>query len=160
MALPSSGAISLSLVNTELGKSASAAISMNDAAVRSLAGKSSGAISMSDLRGKSNIQPPTITFVSTTGSVFIDRTRHEEDKNQTITWKLGGGAVATTTITMINAHSSIYDFRIRSQTATSVIYSIASTSSIYSNYDVRITVKNAAGSASITVLKQGRSDSS
>lgn len=52
MALPSSGAISLSEVNMELGKAATAAISMNDAAVRALAGKASGAISMADLRGK------------------------------------------------------------------------------------------------------------
>lgn len=54
MALPASGAISLSAVNTELGLSATAAITMNDAAVRSLFGKSSGAITMNDGYGKSN----------------------------------------------------------------------------------------------------------
>ena len=52
MALPSTGSISMSQVRTELGLSD--AISLNLAAVRSLAGKASGAISMSDLRGKSN----------------------------------------------------------------------------------------------------------
>jgi len=51
MTLPS-GTISLSQVNTELTLSATALISLNDAAVRSLAGVASGAISMSDLQGK------------------------------------------------------------------------------------------------------------
>lgn len=43
----------MSQVNTELGRSSTALISLNDAAVRSLAGKASGTISMNDLRGKS-----------------------------------------------------------------------------------------------------------
>src|SRR5690606_17187083 len=61
MALPSSGVISLSQVNVELGKAATAAITMNDSAVRTLAGVSSGAISMSNLHGKSNIPFPTVS---------------------------------------------------------------------------------------------------
>lgn len=63
MTLPSSGPISLAQVNTELGKSSTAPISLNDAAVRSLAGKPSGPISMADLRGKSasSREPPTGT---------------------------------------------------------------------------------------------------
>jgi hypothetical protein len=54
MTLPSSGPISLSQVDTQLGYSATAAISMNDAAVRSLAGVggSGTAWSMSSLYGK------------------------------------------------------------------------------------------------------------
>lgn len=52
MALPT-GTISLSQVNTELGRSSSAAISLGETAVRGLAGKTSGAVSMNDLRGKS-----------------------------------------------------------------------------------------------------------
>jgi alpha-tubulin suppressor-like RCC1 family protein len=49
------GTISLSDVNIELGRSATAQINMNDADVRTLAGVPSGAISMNDLRGKSFI---------------------------------------------------------------------------------------------------------
>lgn len=54
MALPSTGAISMSQVNTELGRGSTTNISLNETAVRTLAGKASGQISMSDLRGKSN----------------------------------------------------------------------------------------------------------
>jgi len=57
MTLPSSSAISLSQVNTELGRSATATINLNESAVRVLAGVggSGTTISMSNLRGKSNI---------------------------------------------------------------------------------------------------------
>ena len=53
MALPSTGAISLANVNVELGLSSTTTISLNQTSVRNLAGKASGTISMSDLRGKS-----------------------------------------------------------------------------------------------------------
>ena len=58
MALQSSGAISMGNINTELSKSATAQISLNDAAVRSLAGVASGAISLNSFYGKS--APPTV----------------------------------------------------------------------------------------------------
>lgn len=61
MTLPSSGAISLNDVNVELGNSGTAQISMNDAAVRGLFGVASGAISMSDGYGKSNVFAFTIS---------------------------------------------------------------------------------------------------
>lgn len=52
MTLPASGAISLSQVNTELQKSSTATISLGDSDVRLLAQVPSGAISMSNLYGK------------------------------------------------------------------------------------------------------------
>ncbi len=45
----------MSQVNTELGRSATATISLNESAVRTLAGVPSGAISMDNLRGKSSV---------------------------------------------------------------------------------------------------------
>jgi hypothetical protein len=55
------GTISLGDVNVELGRSATAEISMNDAALRALAGVASGAIGMSSLQGKANAFVNTIS---------------------------------------------------------------------------------------------------
>jgi hypothetical protein len=54
MTLPSSGPLSFSQVNTENGYATATIVSLNDSAVRSLAGKLSGQIAFSDLLGKSN----------------------------------------------------------------------------------------------------------
>ena len=53
MTLPATGAISMGLVNTELGRSVTANLSLNDASLRSLFGVGAGAISMANGRGKS-----------------------------------------------------------------------------------------------------------
>jgi hypothetical protein len=52
MALPTT-TISMSQVNVELGRSSTASISLNETAVRTLAGVASGTITMDNLRGKS-----------------------------------------------------------------------------------------------------------
>lgn len=54
MTLPTSGPLSLSQVNTENGYATATVVSLNDSAVRSLAGKLSGQIGFNDLLGKSN----------------------------------------------------------------------------------------------------------
>jgi hypothetical protein len=54
MALPASGQITLAEVNVELGYSSTAQIGLGDAAVRTLAGIPSGAISLDNLHGKAN----------------------------------------------------------------------------------------------------------
>jgi hypothetical protein len=69
MPLPSSGAISFNNINVELGLTATAQISLNDSAVRTLFGVSSGAISMSQGYGKSNAFAFTISTNTTDGNL-------------------------------------------------------------------------------------------
>jgi len=90
-----SGTISLSNVNTELGYSATALITMNDAAVRTLAGVggSGTIISMSNLQNKSN------SFSATISS-------NQTDLNLR-TWALGAGWNGTSAAT-ITVGSGVY----------------------------------------------------
>lgn len=68
MALPT-GQISLSQVNTELGLTSTTTISLNQSNVRGLAGVPSGQISMSNLQGKSNAFPFTISTNQTNANL-------------------------------------------------------------------------------------------
>ena len=86
MALPT-GTISMSQVNTELGRSSTATISLGETAVRTLAGVASGAISMDNLRGKSNA--PAVSF-SPDGGTSAGAAVSIYD------FGLGGGVVSTT----------------------------------------------------------------
>jgi len=69
MTLPT-GTITMAQVNTELGNSSSSQISLNDTAVRNLASKPSGTVSMNDLRGKSSFGVTGGTPYSSNGSEY------------------------------------------------------------------------------------------
>lgn len=90
-----SGTIALSDVNTELGYSSTATITMNDTAVRTLAGVSSGTISMDNLRGKSNRVSISYTFATSTQYASINVST------------IGGYVTGKSDIT-INVNSGVY----------------------------------------------------
>jgi hypothetical protein len=69
MALPASGAISFSDINTELGFASTATISLNDAAVRTLFGTASGAVGMSTGYGKQNRVGLTVVYANSATQV-------------------------------------------------------------------------------------------
>lgn len=60
MTLQASGAISLANINTELQRSSTTTLSLNDSQARSLAGRPSGIISVSDFYGKSYLTTPMV----------------------------------------------------------------------------------------------------
>lgn len=73
MTTPSSGEINVQHVNSELGYSTTRGLNMSDAAVRNLAGKASGNINFSDLRGKSN------GYIHKTGTAYANAYTGGED---------------------------------------------------------------------------------
>lgn len=85
MTLPSSGPMSAAMINTELGRSATAPFSMNGAAERALAERPSGSIAMSDFYGKSDALLKTTITIGRNVSSF------------TTNLPLGEGDWATTT---------------------------------------------------------------
>ena len=69
MPLPASGSISISQVSVELGRASTATTSLGESAVRTLAGVPTGAISMSNLWGKSAYNgPPTVEYLVVAGA--------------------------------------------------------------------------------------------
>ena len=95
MTLPASGAISFSNINTELNLSSTAQISLNDAAVRTLFAKASGAIAMSDGYGKSN-------------RVALSYTYSASATNQSLNITTISGYAAGTSDVTITINSGVY----------------------------------------------------
>ena len=69
MTLPASGTISLSQVSVELGRAATATTSLGETATRNIAGIPSGAISMSNLHGKSAMSATGVSDTKSYSSV-------------------------------------------------------------------------------------------
>ena len=90
MTLPASGAISLSAVNTELGRSSTAQININDSSVRDLLDIPSGAINLNSAHGKTKSTVPgaptlgTATVASST-SASVPFTAPGSNGGKTIT---------------------------------------------------------------------------
>lgn len=96
MALPVSGTIALSQVNTELGAASTANISLNQSNVRTLFGKASGVISLNDGHGKSNAVYSTLNASDKSASVALS------NGNLTATFT-GTGSVRGTVLALANA---------------------------------------------------------
>lgn len=69
MTLPASGTITFNNVNVELGVSGTTTRSLNDSTVRTLAAVPSGAISMSNLHGKSAYTAPVWNYAAGTHNI-------------------------------------------------------------------------------------------
>ena len=140
MTLPASGQISLNQVTVELSRSGTTTISLGEAAVRALAGVPSGAISMSDLWGKSYVvfTPDGGTTVGT--AVYLsDDVAYQEAQitiscSQNATWtytltstsgtgtefvSISSGSVSTNIIFELNTVDGNIAFRQWSVSATS-----------------------------------------
>ena len=74
MTTPSSGPINAQHINTELGRPSTQLLSLNDSAVRTLAGRPSGTISYNDLRGKSSFSASGGNYVVSPGNGYTYHT--------------------------------------------------------------------------------------
>jgi hypothetical protein len=128
MPLPT-GSISLSQVNTELGLSSTTQISLNQANVRTLAGKASGAISMSDLWGKSAYAGPTsVEYLVVAGGGDGGYSSFPGD----IFWGGGGGAGGFRTATGLSITAgTTYTVTVGGANSNSVFSNITNTAGGY-----------------------------
>ena len=115
MTLPASGAISMSQVNTELSRGSTAAINLNESAVRTLFAKSSGVISMSDGRGKSSYKIGTVhTFIvnnygpsGCTIFVYVDGAQPYAAMSMTLYYTTSGQPLGSTSLGNCDASGSL-----------------------------------------------------
>jgi hypothetical protein len=103
----------MSQVNTELGRSSTATISLNEAAVRALAGVASGTISMNDLRGKSAVAFTPDGGATAGTAVYLASDVSYEQALVTITcnqtavwnWTRSGSGTPAATASIVNGGS-------------------------------------------------------
>jgi hypothetical protein len=99
MPLPLSGAISIGVINTELGRESTATSSLDETALRSLANKPSGTISLSDFYGKA-----LASFVTASGGSITtdgDFRIHTFTSTGTFTVTNPGNSVGSNTIEVL-----------------------------------------------------------
>ena len=123
MPLPASGSISMNQVNVELGAAGTTQRALNDTPVRTLFGKASGQISMSDGYGKSNFPGALGTYQSSQGGYYTGTqsgyylwatTTNITGKAWKTTWTVSTNASSITdgyTNTMCNANATFPAFQ-------------------------------------------------
>lgn len=93
MTLPTSGPISFSQINTELSRPATTTVSLNEAAVRGLAGVVSGPIGLNNLLGKAawvpSLFPPTDSSFGTVTSKNFLIECYDYPAGATFVWSFG-----------------------------------------------------------------------
>jgi hypothetical protein len=97
MALPSTGQISMSQVNTELGLASTTLISLNQSSVRTLAGISTGQIALSNLWGKSNNVSLTISTNQTNLNLRTYALANGWDGASALVVTIGTGVIVSST---------------------------------------------------------------